>query len=165
MTINWDAVGALSEFAGAAAVVISVAYLAIQIRQNSKAMRSATRSDIARGQIEYNFRMAENPDMTKALYAFLRGDDINEKERVVAGQALSGISRAFENQYFSHIEGDFSESVWLGYRTNIAWSVQQPGFAKYWDDRRALFSAEFVAFIDELIRQAANDKNSEQQAE
>ena len=33
--MNWDAIGALSELLGATAVVVSIIYLALQVRQNS----------------------------------------------------------------------------------------------------------------------------------
>ena len=39
--INWDAVGAVAELAGAMAVVATLGYLALQIRQNSRLASAA----------------------------------------------------------------------------------------------------------------------------
>ena len=39
--MNWEALGALGEIAGAAAVIVTLAYLSVQIRQNTKASRVA----------------------------------------------------------------------------------------------------------------------------
>ena len=36
--MNWEAIGALGEVVGAIAVVLTLAYLAIQVRQNSNAL-------------------------------------------------------------------------------------------------------------------------------
>ena len=38
---SWDAVGAIGEIVGAVAVVMTLAYLSVQIRQNSTATQSA----------------------------------------------------------------------------------------------------------------------------
>ncbi|MFT4562959.1 MAG: hypothetical protein ACI9BW_002710 [Gammaproteobacteria bacterium] len=40
--MNWDALGAISELVGALAVVATLVYLAIQIRQNTKQIEENT---------------------------------------------------------------------------------------------------------------------------
>ena len=40
--MNWEALGALSELIGAIAVVLTLIYLAVQIRQNTRAIRLGT---------------------------------------------------------------------------------------------------------------------------
>ena len=42
--MNWDAIGATGEWAGAIAVVATLGYPAVQIRQNASSMRSSTGS-------------------------------------------------------------------------------------------------------------------------
>jgi len=38
--MNWDAIGAVGEVSGAIAVVATLGYLAVQIRQNTSAVRA-----------------------------------------------------------------------------------------------------------------------------
>ena len=45
--MNWQAIGAVGELVGALAVVVSLIYLAIQIRQNSKLLRSAAQDSVS----------------------------------------------------------------------------------------------------------------------
>ncbi len=40
--MNWDAIGAIAELLGAIGVIASLVYLATQIRQNTRSVRSAT---------------------------------------------------------------------------------------------------------------------------
>lgn len=40
--MNWDAFGAIAEFGGAIAVVVSLVYLAVQVRQNTRAIQGQT---------------------------------------------------------------------------------------------------------------------------
>jgi len=37
--MNWEAIGAIGEIAGAIGVVVTLAYLSVQLRQNTKASR------------------------------------------------------------------------------------------------------------------------------
>jgi hypothetical protein len=43
MDMNWEAIGALGEVVGAAAVVLTLVFLAIQLRQNTIATRESNR--------------------------------------------------------------------------------------------------------------------------
>ena len=40
--MDWDAIGAIGEIVGASAVLISLFYVGLQVRQNSKAIRGQT---------------------------------------------------------------------------------------------------------------------------
>ena len=41
--MSWDAVGAIAEAIGALAVVVSIVYLAVQIKSGTKALRTTLR--------------------------------------------------------------------------------------------------------------------------
>ena len=148
-------IGGISGFVSAVAVIASLIFVGLQIRQHSAAVRSSTRSDIARSQLEINLLLAQNPDILTAIMGVLRGGEINDRERLVAFAALSGFFRVFENQFCAYQEGNFSESVWRGYRANIAFNAQAPYFDEYWSDRRGLFCEELVAFVDDLASQSS----------
>ena len=45
--MNWEAIGAMSEAVGVLGVIISLIYLASQIRQNRKAVHAATAHSLA----------------------------------------------------------------------------------------------------------------------
>jgi len=67
-TINWDAIGAIGEIVGALGVIVTVGYLAIQVRQNTFASRAQTyqeRTNASRDLI----RWSVEPSMLQALYA------------------------------------------------------------------------------------------------
>ena len=152
--MDWNAVGALGEVVGALAVVLTLIYLSVQVRQNSAAIRSATRADIAKTQAEMNWRVAENPEIGLSAYAFARGEELDERSKLIATQFVAGALRTYENQYFAYLEGNFSESVWEGYRNNIVFGVTLPNFSEFWSDREQLFSREFRALVDELREQS-----------
>ncbi len=149
--MNWEAIGAISELIGAIAVVVTLAYLAVQIRHNSKALHSSTRFEIAKTQMDINFLLAQHPDLAIGAYGILQGKEgMSEKDRLAASQYITGMFRTFENQFYAYREGNFPEGVWGGYRRNIAWNVTQPKFEEFWKERRHLFSENFAELVDEL---------------
>ena len=46
LRVNWEAIGAIGEVAGAIGVIATLLYLAVQIRQNTRAMTGATQDAI-----------------------------------------------------------------------------------------------------------------------
>ena len=73
--MSWDAIGAIGEIIGAGAVVISVIYLSLQVKQNTSAMRSLTHQEHFNAAQDYNTVIASNPDFAKLI---VKADDDNE---------------------------------------------------------------------------------------
>ena len=92
--MNWDAIGALAELLGALGVIVSLAYLAVQIRQNtaqigeqSRELRLAAIDAIAQSFSRFRDPLIRDPELA-ALW--LRGiadyDGLDEVEQVRAAQ-------------------------------------------------------------------------------
>lgn len=66
--MNWDAFGAIAEFGGAIAVVVSLIYLAVQVRQNTRAVKGQTAHAITeRQQAELHWSHEIAGVFTKAI--------------------------------------------------------------------------------------------------
>ena len=72
--MNWEAVGAIGEVVGAFGVILTLGYLAIQVRQNSAVVRSSTRQAISTAQSEIGYRLAENSELRAAVLQFTNLD-------------------------------------------------------------------------------------------
>ncbi len=59
--MNWDAVGAIAELVGATAVVLTLVYLSIQLRQNTRAVEHATERGVWEDASTWMYKLAENP--------------------------------------------------------------------------------------------------------
>ena len=51
--MNWEAVGAIGEVVGAMGIIVTLAYLAYQIRQNTQGMRLTARQTLTHQNTEY----------------------------------------------------------------------------------------------------------------
>ena len=67
--MNWDAVSAVGEVRGAVGVIATLAYLSVQIRQNTKAIRSSALSAVTQYQMyEIRWGAEIGASMRKALH-------------------------------------------------------------------------------------------------
>lgn len=73
--MNWAAIGAVSDMLGAAAVVLSLIYVAAQVRHNTTALSRAASADAIAGIRNWNETLIGDPAMARI---FSRGvEDMN----------------------------------------------------------------------------------------
>lgn len=122
--------GNYGEFVGAAAVVATLAYLAVQVRQSGKATvadiyqnRATTRS-AANQAIAFN-----NPEFHKIMYKLesKRSDGwpsavraLTDEERYYVMQWHAGLLVRFDNLYFQHRQGLLPPSYFDGIKSSMA---------------------------------------------
>ena len=61
--VNWDALGAIAETLGAIAVIATLIYLAVQIRQNSRVTKDASAQSLLTVDSNAHFLFASNGDL------------------------------------------------------------------------------------------------------
>lgn len=146
--VNWEAVGAIGEVIGALGVILTLGYLARQIRQNSAVVRSATRQAISTTQAEVGFRLAENAELRSAALQYTNLESSVPEKELAGHFYLRAVLRTYENQYHQHVDGTFDDSIWVGYRNSMAQNFASPSIREFWQAHRSLYSSEFAAFIE-----------------
>ncbi len=151
MTINWDAFGAIAEGLGAIAVIMSVLYLATQIRSQTKEARlSATRelSAESRRVLELIALDQEYSEIYQAGIYDYEGLPDNDRMRV------SYMFRSFllicEQQYL-HTQHGSIDAMYLESAERVYLEfLKSPGIQQFWRVSKHAFSDEFRAYIDSL---------------
>lgn len=147
--MNWEAVGAIGEILGAAAVVATLAYLSIQIRQNTKVARSATRQAIAQSAQSLTSDVILTPDMAAILLRHLQGEALTPTEAFKLQGRCYRDMRHWENIYYQVREGLLSEEEWPGFRRNLAALFDIPAYRDYWSSESILYSEAFRKEVDD----------------
>ena len=125
--MNWDALGAIGELVGAAAVVLTLGYLAVQIRQSSKSSRQQSYNDLVTRRVNIFNKMVESDNFTAILIAGMRGDAMNEIEaQRFTSWSLNHVSHV-QDVYLQWRNGLVEENVWLAERQFLAVAVGLPG--------------------------------------
>ena len=81
-TMNWDAISAVGELVGATAVVISIIYLALQVRQNSSHVRSSGYQTAAQSANQMFDSWSTHPETLKIFQVAQESyDSLNESDQ------------------------------------------------------------------------------------
>lgn len=147
--MSWQLASAVSEILAAVAVVVSVVYLAVQIRRNTIATHSQTHYMTTIALSETAATLASSRDLSRVYRLGLSNpDELDEDEYFRF--ALIGTSqfRTFENLYFQYRAGLVTEDFWSGHRENILWFYHRPGMQIWWKDKRLGFSKGFREFLE-----------------
>ena len=139
-SVNWDALGALGEIVGAAAVVITLVYLAVQTRQNTEAVRHAFARGVMEDANAWRFKIVENPEVSELFRNGLRDPeslDANGKYRF----------RMLLDALLFHWQHAVQSGVPIP-KANITRVLSQPGGTWYWSRAKDVLTPEFVNFIE-----------------
>ncbi len=147
--MNWSAIGAIGEILGAAGVIVTLLYLARQIRQNTRATRLSTAHSIATAARDWNRPLLQDPELA---WTFQVGTEdpsqLDEKEQARFIELCFSLLRMFEDAHYQYHQGALDPEVWVGYEKLYAAYAKAPGFQAYWKERRETFRPEFRQFIE-----------------
>ena len=149
--MNWDAVGAVGEIVGAAAVVISLIYLALQIRAQNREARRAAMHDFSEGFRDTMATFASDSEIAKI---FVRGNDDfaglsdDEKLRMIIG--WQRMFRVWEEGYHEYKAARLEARIWNPMVRQLASFLASPVVNRVWELRRGYYDDEFRSFVDNL---------------
>jgi hypothetical protein len=149
--------GSLGELIAAVATIITLAYLALQIRQNTVVSRASTVQETARITTTLAQSLYGDPELA-LLFDRGRQDltQLSDAERSRFSYIMIAFMRLGQNAHYQFEQGMMDEDVWSGYRERVLQWVAEPGARQWWSENRASYSQTFAAFVDrELDRRAA----------
>lgn len=156
--MNWDAIGAVGEILGAFAVVVTLVYLSVQLRQNTKALHSEATQN-AHDQTSEAYRALSMEESLADIW--VRGvhnpDSLNDTEIVRFFAYWQASVLPMQNWYYQWREGHLDEAFFSSWCTAIANVGQTPGFKEFWRQRKSYFAADFSDFMDSKILTGNHD--------
>ena len=152
--MNWDAIGAVGEVVGASAVVLSLAYLAVQIRLQNRESRASTVTHLTEQWNSAALAVAQNGELAKVWTAGLRGEALPEDERARFFGLCSSVLHVTEGLYLQKIDGRLDPRIWKGVDGRVSDLLATRGFQEFWLIRQSWFSKEFSDFVAERIEKS-----------
>ena len=142
----------LGEFVGALGVIVSIGYLAIQIRQNTKAVRSASYHQAAEQTWSGLLSIATEGELAELLTRPTRGDDLSETEQLRVTAHDSTILYGFENMYRLHEEGLIDDAVFENVIDNSLFYLTSPRLRTLLASRPGILSKRLAAHTIQRAR-------------
>ena len=147
--MNLNDLANLGQIIGAVAVVISLFYVASQIRQNTNAVRSATAQTVHEHFAKWYHLVAADDELSQIVAKGLRDyGSLSEKERVRFIAAFMSFLSYSQNAFLKWREGLLASPLWMGWQHVIMNLVGAPGGKAFWKDRAYMFGDEFRRYIE-----------------
>jgi len=144
---KWKVVGSVL---GGLGVIGSLVFVALEIHQNTEAVRSATIQAISEQSFEAVAQLVENADLRTAYEAASTGATLTPEQRFQLKMFYLGIMRIQENRYLQSQLGvlNLERLLFVGGRGG---AYALPFFAEYWAEDRDQYPAEFQDFVERVL--------------
>jgi hypothetical protein len=150
--MNWEAIGAIGEIASAAGVIITLIYLATQIRIQNTESKSRNISEISTQWNNFLGDLATNFELANAwkigLGDFSALDDV---QKVQLSAHLSRVFKTIEGFHQQWLSGNLSDDTWAALGNATTDICQYPGVQAWWDLRRRWYAEEFQDYVGTCI--------------
>jgi hypothetical protein len=150
--MNWDAVGAVGEVVGAVAVVISLIYLAFQIKHNTHESRAVRAQALMGANSDFNEFVGGTAELSKLIksgmqnFAALTGD-----EQFQYGMLAFSILNRYDFAYHQYLDGELDEKHWGKIDYELPLFMSLPGMQAWWANDKVRFSKEFVSYVEKRV--------------
>lgn len=148
--MNWDAIGAIGEIIGASAVVVSLVYLALQIRSQSTQAKLSSLREMSR-ELRGTTAMFADRGISEI---FVRANEdynsLSDAESVQLIVLTTNIFRAWENAFLESRVGNLDESVWQALSREYAQTIGIPAFQHIWGLRKQNYDSGFQKYVDSI---------------
>jgi len=144
----------LGQITGAIAVVISLIYVAFQIRQNTAAIRSATAQTVHEHFASWYHLLANDAELSQIAVNGLRDYfSLSETEKARFIAMFMAFLSYSQNAFLKWREKMLEPPLWMGWELLIMNLVSSPGGKEFWKERGYVFGEEFRHYVeDDLMK-------------
>ena len=149
--MDWNTVNVVAEVIGSIGVILSLIYLAKEVKRGAKNLRTSMRDSTFHSLMEWNYFIMSDPDLA---WVFQQGceniESLGVKERARYVHVMYSFFKMFENIYLHYSDKSIDNSVWEHNRKILESYVVTKGAQHYWNKRKAIFDPQFQMYFDKI---------------
>jgi hypothetical protein len=131
------------------AVVVSLIYLAIQVKESTKATKGATYQSIISAWAELESRISQDDEVARIYKLGITNlDKLNENEFTRLNELIRSFFNLYENLYYQYKNKLLEEKLWAGWCLNMRNDLQKKGAADWWNSKSHLYSKSFREYVN-----------------
>ncbi len=148
--MNWAALGAIAELLSAIAVVVSLLYVAAQVKASTRQARQDAGRDLATRVTDASLAVAADPELGRLLVQGGANPELLSKGDQARFRALmNSLFRGFEQQFLLWHQGALDEESWGAVERMIRDWMALPGAQAYFRDRGDWYTTSFLQYVTE----------------
>jgi hypothetical protein len=122
--LNWDAIGAVGEILGALAVVITLVYLAKQLRENTTSNRISSSWAMMQSFNSMHETMVSAPQFSEAAIRAFNEQELTPAEQGQINSLILHYLNTLVVAEESYRSGQLSEDLWAWTKRDLEWTLQ-----------------------------------------
>jgi len=159
--INLQSLANLGEIVGAAAVVASLLYLAVQVRQGTNAQRTENYARALERISSVQSALSLDSEISRIFASGVQDtSSLTPLEKIRFTWALYESFDAFEFMFHTYEINQIPEEVWERWSATVAWWMSFPGVQAWWQSRPVQFSRSFTLFVESIIQDNPTDADA-----
>ena len=150
--MSLESLGNIGEFLGGIVVVVTLFYLAFQIRQNTQSLRSESYARALERVAEMQARFASDSDLAGLVLKGTRdAQALSEEERARFSWTFYEMFGAFEFMFHQAQKGVLEDEVWDRWSATMSFWVSLAGVRTWWHSKPTPFTLSFSSHVDSLM--------------
>ena len=150
--MNLDQIANIAEISAAALVIVSLIYVAIQIKQNTKATQLSTSQAFIDTHGKVVMHIAVDKEFRDIYWRGLKGlSNLHGSETVAFAGWIIHALRVWESFHYQWQNGGFDDRLWAGFKVQLCDLFGYPGAREIWSARYHQLSEEFREFVENEI--------------
>jgi hypothetical protein len=155
--MNLNDLANLGQVIGAIGVMITLIYLAIQIRGNTRVASAQARHSLSEFALRFSIFRAEHADRLAKLESQA---ELTDGDRVFQYWSHVQLLLHAETYFHHHELGLMPDAHWRGYTRYMTKYIQSPGCKEAWDDIGAGFSEDFAQWLDGMFASLSQERSA-----
>ena len=151
--MNWEAIGAVAELLGAIGVIVTLVYLAYQIRQNTQSNHMSALQMTSEQDTAFWSSISGDEQLADIL---IRGNrelrSLSEVENARYAAVMMQLYRFWDYQLELFRGGIMPAVMWESTLASMTASLSTSGVRSWWKNANHQFSAPLREMVDELLR-------------
>jgi hypothetical protein len=150
--MTWTDAGAIGELLGAIAVVVSLIYLSRQVRENTRAVRTANAVGVQDNFQKLARVLYTDREMGDVIIRVMGGETgLAPADQLGAYAYFFDFLKTAELAHHQFRNGDLDPALWEASLSFYKAYFTTPGFRAYWDERQSAFVPEFREAMSEWL--------------
>jgi len=151
--VTLNELGSLGEFMSGLAVVVTLVYLAIQIRHNTRAVRSSMHQDMIESTLRIAESLSDNENVGRiVLKADEDYDNLTREERIRFEAYAERVFSNFESVFYSYRNSMIEEDLWESWESSNLADISRVSMRRFWHEEHPQHLRDFMDFVDQFYR-------------
>ena len=148
--MNWDAIGALAEIGGAVGVIVTLIYLALQIKRGTATENATAYDDLMNGWHQGTALLLDSNNRQTFLKALDHYEDLDDDERfqfhILAAQMLDRFESMLQFRFLGITNKIHPAEQFTPFIIDL---MSNTGFQRFWQAEHVYFSSEMKSWMKE----------------